>query len=178
LWAGGRILRGRSLTEQGQMDEGIREMQEGLTAWQATGALSHRPSQLALLAEALGKEGHVQEGLTALAEAQTLVLTTQERFSEAELYRLQGELLLRQAQPAEAMCDQAEACFRRALAVAHAQGAKSLHLRAVMSLSRLYRRQGRAAEGRPILAETYGSFTEGFDTLDLQEAGALLQSLG
>ena len=112
-----------------------------------------------------------------------------ERCWEAELYRLKGELLLqsgdqgltsgvlsadagRQTREAEA-----EACFHQALDVARRQQAKSLELRAAMSLSRLYRRQGRQAEARPLLAETYGWFTEGFDTRDLQEARALLEEL-
>jgi serine/threonine protein kinase/predicted ATPase len=183
LVSGGMILYGWSLTEQGQREEGIGHMRQGLADWHATGALSHRPYQLALLAEALGREGRGEEGLTILAEAQALLSATGERFYEAELHRLRGELLLRQAArgprgaaelsgPAEA-----EVCFRRALATAHRQGAKPLELRAVMSLSRLYKEQGRQAEARPLLAETYGWFTEGFDTPDLQDTKALLEEL-
>jgi predicted ATPase/tRNA A-37 threonylcarbamoyl transferase component Bud32 len=183
LLSGGMILYGWSLTEQGQREEGIGHMRQGVADWHATGALSHRPYQLALLAEALGREGRGEEGLTVLAEAQALLSVTGERFYEAELHRLRGELLLRQAAggprgaaqlsgPAEA-----EVWFRRALATAHRQGAKPLELRAVVSLSRLYRERGRQKEARPLLVETYGSFTEGFDLPDLQEAQALLEQL-
>jgi predicted ATPase len=132
--------------------------------------LSHRPYHLALLAEALGQVGAVQEALTALAEALELSAATGERFHETELHRLRGKLLA--GKPAEA-----EACYRRALAVSRGQQGKTLELRALTSLSRLYRQQGRAAEARPLLEETYGWFTEGFDTHDLQEAKSLLDEI-
>jgi predicted ATPase len=92
----------------------------------------------------------------------------------AELYRLKGELLLGQALPD---ADQAETCFRRALDVTRHQQAKSWELRAAMSLSRLWQRQGKRADARELLAPLYGWFTEGFDTADLQEAKALLEAL-
>jgi predicted ATPase len=174
LLAGGMILHGWSLTEQGQLEEGLRQMRQGLAAWQDTGALSHRPYHLSLLAEVLAREGQVQDGLTALAEAQTLAEATGERFHEAELHRLRGELLLKQAVEVEE--SESEACFRRAFAVASRQRAKPLELRAAMSLCRLYQSQGRGAEARPLLAESYGWFTEGFNTPDLQEARAILES--
>ena len=177
LLTGGMILHGWSLAGQGQTDEGISQMRQGLADWQATGALSHRPFHLALLAEALGREGEVREGLTALAEAQTLCTASGERFLEAELHRLRGELLLAGAEAVPSAWGAADACFRQALDVARAQQAKSLELRAVMSLGRMYRQQGRQAEARPLLAETYGWFTEGFDLPDLQEAKALLEQL-
>jgi predicted ATPase len=103
-----------------------------------------------------------------------LVDTHGVRFYEAELYRLQGELLLRQAVSAK---HQAETCFRQALAIARHQQVKSLELRAVMSLSRLWQQQEKRVEARQMLAEVYGWFTEGFDTADLQEAKALLEEL-
>jgi predicted ATPase len=96
------------------------------------------------------------------------------RFYEAELYRINGELLLRQAVPDE---DQAETCFERAVDVARSQSAKSWELRAAMSLSRLWQRQGKREEARQLLARIYGSFTEGFDTADLKNAKALLDEL-
>jgi predicted ATPase len=111
-----------------------------------------------------------------LAEALALMHRTGEAFHGAELHRLQGEFLLRQ-EAAEVACREAEACFRRALSIAMRQHAKSLELRAAMSLSRLYRRQGRATEAHPLLVETYSWFTEGFDTCDLQEARALLEAM-
>jgi adenylate cyclase len=170
LFAGGMILHGWSLAELGKPAEGISRMRQGLADWQATGAVSHRAYHLALLAEALGRTGAVQEGLTALVEALELSAATGERFHEAELHRLRGKLLA--DKPAEA-----EACCRRAHEVARGQQGKTLELRALTSLSHLYRGQGRAAEARPLLEETYRWFTEGFDTRDLQEAKSLLDEI-
>ena len=99
----------------------------------------------------------------------------EERYWEAEIARLRGVLLLRQPETPQA---EAEACFQRALDVARRQEAKSLELRAAMSLSRLWQQQGKRAEARALLAPIYGWFTEGFDTADLQEAKALLEELG
>ena len=111
-----------------------------------------------------------------LAEALALINSTGEGFHEAELHRLQGEFLLRQ-ESAEGACHEAEACFRRALTIARGQQARSLELRAAMSLTRLYQKQDRQAEARPMLAECYDWFTEGFDTPDLREAKALLEQV-
>ena len=133
-----------------------------------------RPYYLALLAEVCTKGGQTEEGLSILAEALALGHKTGERFCEAELYRLQGELLLARSTHQAA---EAETCFQQALAVARHQGAKSLELRAAMSLSRLWQRQGKGAEAREPLAPIYNWFTEGFDTTDLQEAKALLEEL-
>jgi predicted ATPase len=180
LLQGGVILHGWSLVEQGRVDEGIGQMRRGLAGWQATGAVSHRPYQLALLADALAREGQAADGLTALAEGLALCTTSGERFLEAELHRLRGELLLvgdRKNKPDSSLESAAEACFHQALDVARRQSAKSLELRAVMSLSHLYRQQGRQSEARPLLAETYGWFSEGFDTPDLREAQAFLAEL-
>jgi predicted ATPase len=177
LLAGGMILRGWSEAGQGRAEKGISEMRQGLADWQATGAVSHRPYHLTLLAEALAREGQVLDGLTALAEALALSTASGECFVEAELYRLRGELLLAGAEAGAEPWGAAEACFRQARDVARAQQGKSLELRAVMSLGRLYREQGRQAEARPLLAETYNWFNEGFDTPDLQEAKALLEHL-
>jgi predicted ATPase len=113
-------------------------------------------------------------GLQVLAEASTLVATTAERWWEAELYRLQGTLVLQRPHPEG---DQAAACFQQALAVARRQGAKSLELRAALSLARLWQQQGKRPEAHALLAPLYGWFTEGFDTADLQEAKALLDAL-
>ena len=110
-----------------------------------------------------------------LAEAFRLVDKTGERFYAAELHRLQGQLLLQQAIPD---APRAEAYFHQALAIARHQQAKSLELRAAMSLSRLWQRQGQETDARELLAPVYGWFTEGFDTADLQEAKALLDELG
>jgi predicted ATPase len=175
LWVpGGTVLRGWALTAQGQMEEGIAQMRQGMTAWQATGAEADRPYYLALLAEGYGKAGRTEAGLHVLAEALAVVDAIEERYYAAELYRLQGELLL--ARSAEQHAE-AETCFRQALDVARQQQAKSWELRAAMSLSRLWQKQGKQAEAHALLAPVYGWFTEGFDTADLQEAKALLEAL-
>jgi predicted ATPase len=126
------------------------------------------------LAEASGQAGQPEAGLTALAEAGTLVEATDERWWEAEVYRLQGALLLQLPLPD---VGQAEACFQQALDVARRQQAKALELHAALSLARLWQDQGKRAAARQLLAEIYGWFTEGFDTPDLQETKALLNEL-
>jgi predicted ATPase len=167
LLAGGLVFHGWSLAMQGPVAEGIGQVGEGLARWHATGALSHRPQHLALLAEILSLVGRVAEGLQALEEARVLTEATGERFAEAEICRLRGEFL-RQEGPAGAA--DAETCFREALAVARQQQAKSLELRAATSWAHLLHDQGRAEEGRGVLAEVYGWFTEGWDTPDLRRA--------
>jgi predicted ATPase len=168
------IIRGWALAERGEAAHGIAELRHGLNAWMATGGAIQRTYNLALLAEALGQEGRIDEGLGVLAEALGQVDHTAEAFHQAELYRLRGEFLLRQG-PADVACRAAEASFRQALDIARRQQARSLELRAAMSLTRLYQAQGRQAEARPILEECYRWFTEGFDTHDLQEARLLLE---
>ena len=176
LWVpGGTILRGWALTEQGQMAEGIAQMRQGMTAWQATGAEVDRPYYLALLAEGYGKAGQAEAGLHVLAEALTVVDAIEERYYEAELYRLQGVLLLACSTEHDT---EAETCFRQALDIARRQQAKSWELRAAMSLAQLWQQQGKRDEAHDMLAPIYGWFTEGFDTADLQEAQVLLAALG
>jgi predicted ATPase len=150
------------------------QMCQGIAAWRATGAELQRPYYLALLAEAYEKAGQADEGLRVLAEALTAVHTTGERQHEAELYRLKGELLLQQDVLDE---QEAESCFRQALDVARQQQAKAFELRAAMSRSRLWQQQGKRAEVHALLAPIYGWFTEGFDTVDLQEAKVLLEAV-
>ena len=150
------------------------QMHQGLAARQAAGSVGALAEYLTGLAEAYGRSGQAEEGLRLLAEALTWVDTTGERHFEVEVYRVKGELLLRQAVPD---APQAEACFQQALAVARLQQAKSWELRTALSLSRLWQRQGKRAEARELLAPVYGWFTEGFDTADLQEARALLDEL-
>jgi len=185
----GTVLRGWALAERGQIEEGIAEMQKGLTAWRDTGAELVLPEFFFSLAEAYGNAGQTKEGLRLVAEALTRVERTGERKFEAELHRLKGELLLSQVAPtpggsgqaaeveADRCCHEAERCFQRALEVAHRQRAKSWELRAAVSLSRLWQSQGKREESRKLLGETYGWFTEGFDTADLREARALLDAL-
>jgi predicted ATPase len=130
---------------------------------------------LGLLAEAYGKSGQAAEGLTVLEEALALVEKTGQGVYEAELHRLQGELLLIHAVGGGDA--EAEACFQQALTVAHRQSAKSLELRAAMSLARLWQQQGKRTEAYELLAPVYNWFTEGFNTADLREAKALLEAL-
>jgi predicted ATPase len=130
--------------------------------------------RLALLAEAYGKVGQTEAGLTALAEALAIAHRTGERFWEAEIHRLKGEFLLARATGHDT---EAEASFRQALDGARRQQAKSWELRAATSLARLWQQQGQRAEAHALLAPVYGWFTEGFDTADLQEAKALLDAL-
>jgi predicted ATPase len=167
-------LRGWALAACGHWEEGITQIQQGLAAYQVTVATAHRPYYLALLAEVSTKVGQTTEGLEVLAEALATLATSSARWWEAELHRLRGELLLQHtgAQPEEA-----ETCFQQALDVARRQEAKSLELRAAMSLARLRQRQGKRQEAHDLLAPVYGWFTEGFDTADLQEAKALREAL-
>ena len=118
--------------------------------------------------------GHTDDGLQALAEAYALVEQHDERYWEAEVHRLRGLLLLKQPGTPQA---EAEAWLQRALDVARRQEAKSLELRAAMSLARLWQQQGKRAEAYELLAPVYGWFTEGFDTADLQDAKVLLEAL-
>jgi predicted ATPase len=176
LLAGGMVLHGWSLARLGRPEEGMAEMQQGLADWQATGALSHRPFHLALLAEVLAGEGRLGEAMTSLDEALALCAATGEEFHAAELHRLRGSLLLGQGpEPPRRM--EAEGNYRRALDLAQRQGARSLELRAVLSLCRLCLDGGRGAEARARITECRGWFTEGFDTPDFQEAGSLLEQL-
>jgi predicted ATPase len=172
LWvAHGTVLRGWALAEQGHIEEGIAQIQEGLAVYRATGSELYRPYYLALLAEAYGKVGQTEEGLSILAEALALVDKTGECCYETELYRLKGELTL------QSKVKEAEECFLKAIELARRQQAKSLELRATVSLSRLWQSQGKKAEAHKLLSKVYYWFTEGFDTLDLKEAKALLESL-
>jgi predicted ATPase len=178
----GTILRGWALTVQGQGEEGIAHLRQGLAAWQATGAEILRTFYLALLAEAYGSMGQTAKALAALAEASAIVEQRGECFYAAELHRLKGELLLQsgdyQSGVVTPHCAEVEAYFQQALAIARRQQAKSLELRAAMSLSRLWQQQGKRAEAYELLAPIYGWFTEGFDTADLQKAKTLLEELG
>jgi len=177
--AGGTIMCGWALTVQGQGETGLAQMHHGLTAWRAMGIEAGLPYWLAMLAEAYGSTGQVEAGGRVLAEALALVGMTEERWWEAELHRLTGELSMQslvQSRASEGQ-EEAEASFCQALEIARRQNAKSLELRAAMSLSRLWQQQGKRHAARQLLAEVYGWFTEGFDTADLQEAKAVLEAL-
>ena len=170
----GTCWRGWALAMQGAGEAGQAQLRQALAAFVAIGNRLAPPLCLVLLAEVEGHAGQVTEGLRLLAEALPAFATSGRGDLLADAYRLQGELLLRQAFPDTA---QAEACLHQALAIARRQQAKSWELRAAMSLARLWQQQGKRAEARQLLAPIYGWFTEGFDTADLQEANALLGEL-
>jgi predicted ATPase len=175
LWAAmGTSLRAWALAMQGQGEEGMGQLRQGLAAYRATGAELWVPYLCTVLAEVSAHLGHTEDGLRAPTEAHTLVEQHEERYWEAEISRLRGILLLQQTGTPHA---EAETWLQHALDVARRQEAKSLELRAAMSLSRLWQQQDKQAEARALLAPIFGWFTEGFDTADLQEARALLDEL-
>ena len=167
-------LRGWALAHQGQAQEGIEQITQGLRAHRAIGAEEGLPCFLSLLAEAYGTLGEPEAGLTALTEALTLVDITGERVWEPELYRLKGELLLAQSPDNHT---ETETCFQLAIRIAQSQQAKSWELRSATSLARLWQSQGKRREAYDLLAPVYTWFTEGFDTADLRDAKALLEEL-
>jgi predicted ATPase len=142
---------------------------------------------LALLAEMLGQTGQTETGLAMLAEALATVERSGERFWEAEIYRLKGELLLKGDGERPVLSAlggrnaerewSPEDCFHKAIDIARYQRGKSLELRATVSLCRLWQAQGKQEQARQILAEIHNWFAEGFDTVDLREAKALLEQL-
>jgi class 3 adenylate cyclase/predicted ATPase len=175
LWAAqGTSWRGWALAMQGQGEEGMAQVRQGIASFRVTGSALTVPYFCTLLAEVSDYLGHPADGLQALAEARTLMEQQEERWWEAEISRLRGILLLRQTMTQQ---EEVEACFQRALDVARRQEAKSLELRAAMSLARLWQQQSKRAEAHALLAPIYGWFTEGFDTADLQDAKALLEAL-
>jgi predicted ATPase len=188
------ISQGWGLAEEGCGEEGLVQIRQGLTTYRATREELGVSSYLILQADAYGKTGNFAEGYNSFAEAQEFIRNTEERFWEAELYRLYGELTLRQesqnvkvktqksklSQPKPQILEpeaEAEVCFHKAIDIARRQQAKSFELRAVMSLARLWQHQGKHNEAHQMLAELYDWFTEGFDTKDLREAKSLLTAL-
>lgn len=169
----GTILRGWARAKQGEIDAGIRDMQRGLEAMEAINAQTLRPYCLSLLAEIYVQAGQIREGLATVAQALAVVATTDERFWEAELHRVKGELLLASHDDPRDV----EQAFQKAIDVSRKQNAKSLELRATMSLCRVWQGQARQREAHALLAGIYGWFTEGFDTADLTDAKALLAKL-
>jgi predicted ATPase len=168
------MMQGWALATQGDATEGMAQLREGLDVHRAKGTELGLPSYLTMLAEVYLIQGRIDEGLTVVTEALALVDKNEERWWEAELHRLKGELLVSQVASRES---EGEACLQQSLAVARRQEAKSLELRTAMSLARLWQQQGKRAEAHALLAPIYGWFTEGFDTADLQEAKALLEAL-
>jgi predicted ATPase len=174
LWkAFGMLTRGCILAVTGKASDAVQSIIAGITAWQSTGASIHMPVWLSYLARANAEAGQFDDAWRCIGEAITAVERTGERIFEAEVNRVAGEVALK-SQPDTA---KAEAYFERALAIARAQQAKSWELRAAMSMARLWRDQGKRDEAHDLLAPVYGWFTEGFGTLDLKEAKALLDAL-
>ncbi len=178
------ILAGWAMTEQEQIEAGINQIFKGLADFKTTGAELGQLHFLALSAQAHNKADQIEEGLAVLAGALIVVKEKGERFYEAELYRLKGELLLQQlvlnplsAAPQNDILLEVEACFKQAIERANKQQAKSLHLRAAMSLSRLYQLQDQAEQARQILETSYNAMSEGWDTVDLQEANSMSSNL-
>jgi class 3 adenylate cyclase/predicted ATPase len=180
-WAS--IFRGWALAEPGCLQDGIAQLREGMNAEQAAGGEEHRSYFLAILAECHWRTGDREGGLRMLEQAMEIVAATGEHFYEAELHRLKGTMLLdaqrgdRGDERPPRCQDEAQACFLRAIEIAHAQGARSLELRAASSLARLWQRAGRNDEARRVLSDVFGTFAEGFDTSDWREARALLDAL-
>lgn len=175
--AGASVLHGWALTRQGRLEEGIKEMLQGVATWRTIGAENARSLFLELLAGVYLRTGRIAEGLACLAEMAEAIHRTGECFREAEMHRLRGELLLRSEALTSSIVKEAEECFRQGISVALRQDAKSLELRSAMSLSRLWLSLGRKDEARTLLAESFGWFSEGFETADLRAAEALLQEL-
>ena len=206
LWSAiAQIWNGRIRVIQGDAQEGIRDMQGGIVALESLGNISTWPATVALLASAYGQIGQAEKGLTLLEDATQAMHATGELWEEAEIQRLKGELLLKQAGvwqakdgvytqgclPASAAArasqkgsysiadaeEGAERCFLQAMQIAHRQQAKVYELRASVDLSRLLQTKGKTREARPKLEKIHAWFTEGFDTLDYREATALLAEL-
>jgi len=170
--AWGLIFVGWTSSALGQPQEGVDKILKGFALCRAMGGVSNAQLALARLAEAYAKFEQLDEGLNCLAEAAQFIVASGDRLNEAEVPRVQGDLLSAQADLA-----QAEQCYREALAAAIRQDAKVLELRAATSLARLWHDQGKRTEARDLLAPIYGWFTEGFDTPVLQDAKALLDQL-
>jgi predicted ATPase len=202
LWElGARSLQGWVLADQGQGAAGVALIRQGSPERRATATAMRLPYHQARLAEAYEKANQTEEGLAQIEKALTAATTASERWWEPELYRLKGELTLKQfgvqsqhksrqvktgrgksgvtnpQPPTPSTYTEAEACFLKAIEIARRQSAKSLELRAVVSLSRLWQQQGKKKQAYKMLREIYAWFTEGFDTADLQEAKILLTAL-
>jgi predicted ATPase len=170
----GAIQQGAVAAMTGEPSDAVQKIAAGIAAYRARGANANERLWLAFLAGGFAKLGQFADAWRCIGEAITAVETTKERWCEAEINRVAGEIALMSSDPDAA---KPQAYFDRALAVAREQQAKSWELRAAMSMARLWRDQGKREEARDLLAPVYGWFTEGFDTLDLKEAKALLAEL-
>jgi predicted ATPase len=172
--AQGLINQGCVLASTGEGSDAVQMLTSAITSFRSTGATVHMPLYLSYLARAYAELRQFDDAWRSIGDAMTAVETTKERLWEAEVNRVAGEIALKSPEPDAA---KAEAYFERALTVARRQQAKSWELRAVMSMARLWRDQGKRQQARDLLAPTYGWFTEGFDTLDLKQAKTLLDEL-
>jgi hypothetical protein len=170
--------RGCALIQMNRAEEGVALLRDGLSAMRAAGMYQYQTAFLAALGEGCGKVRRTAEGLAAVAEGLAAADRTGERVSEAELYRVKGDLLMQATSAAPNAAGEAESCFRQAIEIARHQQAKWWELRATTSLARLLRDTDRRDEARTMLANIYNWFTEGFDTADLIDAKALLDRLG
>ena len=180
LWlAAATIIRGCCMAAKREsLGDGIGQMVDGLAAWQATGAEAFRPYYLSLLADGLRRSQDINLGLTIMDEAQGAIAGSDERWWEPELLRIRGELVMAAEQASSgSLSESAEEYFLRAIDLARRQAAKSLELRATMSLGHLWQRRGRAAEARQAVADIYNWFTEGLDTGDLRDARVFLDTI-
>jgi predicted ATPase len=170
----GMLNQGRLFTLTGKPVDAVQMITAGLTAFRSTGATVALPVHLSYLANAYAELGQFDDAWRCIGEAMMAVETTKETWFEADIHRIAGEIALMSPEPDAA---KAEAYFERALSIARQQQAKSWELRAVMSMARFKRDQGKQNEARDLLAPVYRWFTEGFDTLDLKNAKALLGEL-
>jgi predicted ATPase len=176
LWQSwGMMIAGCALAQTGKALDAVSRITSGIIKYRSTGSTLWMPFWLMHLTSAYKELGQFDDAWRCIGEAMTAVETTKETWCEAEIYRIAGDIALMSPERDAA---KAQAYFERALAVARQQQAKSWELRAAMSLARLWRDQGKPQQARELLAPVYGWFTEGFDTLDLKEAKALLDELG
>jgi len=176
-WAS--LMQGWSMTQGSEIGIGIAQIRDGIAAFRSSGAEVMVPYFLSLLAEALGKTGKAAEAVSVLTQAQAVIARSHEFWWEAELYRSMGELRLLESDDQGSVSNrqkEAEEYFLQALNIASRQGEKSLELRAAMSLSELWRQQGKKAEAHRTLADSYGWFKEGFETADLRRAKTILDA--
>jgi predicted ATPase len=172
--ATGTILRGMLFALIGKASDAVRAINSGICSLRSTGATIAEPFYLSHLATAYAELGQLADAWRCIDDAMAKVERTKEKWCEAEVHRVAGEIALKSPAPGT---EKAEAYFERALAVARQQQTKSWELRAAMSMARLWRDQGKRDEARAPLAPVYGWFTEGFDTRDLKEAKELLKAL-
>jgi predicted ATPase len=167
-------VQGWILAQTGKAQQAVQTLTSATAAFRSTGATLHTPLSFSYLARAYAELGKFDDAWLCLGEAMEAVKTAKESLFEAEANRIAGEIALLESSPDAA---KAEAYFEHALDIARKQHAKSWELRAATSLARLWRDQGKPRQARELLAPVYGWFTEGFDTLDLKEAKALLDEL-